>query len=409
MLDYLIPEQEVLAPDALVQQLAASPLQEPFTEAVLTFITELSRSILMDRALRDFPELIALAHWFRPSQLQAIKADFEQRRCSKIHRPRGLVFHIAPANVDSIFVYSWLLSLLVGNANLVRVSQRRNEQMRHFFSKVNKLLQDQWFLALRQANAVVSYGHDEAITALFSAACQMRVIWGGDDTIRQIRAISLSPLATELAFANRFSLALLKSQAVIDCGSEALHQLAVDFYNDAFWFNQQACSSPRAVFWIGDAAINQAAQQRFWPALGEVVMSKRPGNEPAQVMDRLTAVYQYSALHEMAKVMDKQYPLLTRIQLEALTAEDRNLHCGNGLFLELERKSLSDVPSILSPQDQTLIYFGFEKQDLISLLPDIPPHAADRMVPAGKALDFDVTWDGCYLPFCFTREIGILS
>ena len=116
MLDYLIPEQEVLAPDALVQQLAASPLQEPFTEAVLTFITELSRSILMDRALRDFPELIALAHWFRPSQLQAIKADFEQRRCSKIHRPRGLVFHIAPANVDSIFVYSWLLSFTLKTA-----------------------------------------------------------------------------------------------------------------------------------------------------------------------------------------------------------------------------------------------------------------------------------------------------
>src|SRR5229473_1854189 len=38
--------------------------------------------------------------------------------------PRGLVFHVPPANVDTIFVYSWALSALAGNRNVVRISPR---------------------------------------------------------------------------------------------------------------------------------------------------------------------------------------------------------------------------------------------------------------------------------------------
>ena len=35
-----------------------------------------------------------------------------------------IAFHVTPANVDTLFVYSWVLSLLVGNANIVRLSSR---------------------------------------------------------------------------------------------------------------------------------------------------------------------------------------------------------------------------------------------------------------------------------------------
>ncbi len=38
--------------------------------------------------------------------------------------PRGNVFHVPPANVDTIFVYSWALSALAGNHNVVRISER---------------------------------------------------------------------------------------------------------------------------------------------------------------------------------------------------------------------------------------------------------------------------------------------
>ncbi len=38
--------------------------------------------------------------------------------------PQGLVFHIAPGNADTVFVYSWALAALAGNRNVVRVSER---------------------------------------------------------------------------------------------------------------------------------------------------------------------------------------------------------------------------------------------------------------------------------------------
>ena len=36
---------------------------------------------------------------------------------------RGVVFHIAPKNVDTIFVYSFVLSLLCANKNIIRRNQ----------------------------------------------------------------------------------------------------------------------------------------------------------------------------------------------------------------------------------------------------------------------------------------------
>ena len=51
-------------------------------------------------------------------------AGSRRRRADALRFPRGLVFHVPPANVDTIFVYSWALSALAGNSNVVRISSR---------------------------------------------------------------------------------------------------------------------------------------------------------------------------------------------------------------------------------------------------------------------------------------------
>ena len=45
-------------------------------------------------------------------------------------RPRGLVFHLPPQNVETVFLYSWALSYLAGNANIVRLPQEISARMR---------------------------------------------------------------------------------------------------------------------------------------------------------------------------------------------------------------------------------------------------------------------------------------
>ena len=91
--------------------------------------------------IREFPELASLAHWFRSARIR----DLKQARVAPLNgvvRGRGLIFHLAPSNVDSVAIYSWLIALLAGNTNLVRVSQRRSPQFNFIldvklFSKSN--------------------------------------------------------------------------------------------------------------------------------------------------------------------------------------------------------------------------------------------------------------------------------
>lgn len=389
--------------------LAAAPRAQPFSENAKSFVATLSRRILADPSFRAFPELMAMAHWFRRSRVLDLQRRFEAARNDAGYTlPRGVVFHLSPSNVDSIFAYSWLLSVLCGNANVVRVSRRRTDQMDTLFSVITSLLREPSFAELAARNLVLSYDHDAVITAQISARCQLRVIWGGDRTVADIRAIPLPALASELAFANRFSMAVFNAAAVTQLGADALAALARDFCNDAFWFNQQACSSPRAVVWVGSPERGAAARAMFWAAVTDHLVRMAPENTPSQVMDRLTTVFRLAAHgHTGACVETSLGAIPTRLSVEQLTSEDRVCHDGNGLFLELERPTLGDLTPLFAAQDQTVSSFGFSREEWASLLVELPARAVDRIVPIGQALTFDSTWDGVDLLAAFTRVVRV--
>jgi hypothetical protein len=405
MIDILLPETADTL-EQLLERQAAVRGGEPFNARVMDFVARLSRTVLGDRAFREHPELMAMAHWFRPANLRDLRQQFLGDG-ERLFLRRGLVFHLAPSNVDSVFIYSWLLALLCGNANIARVSRRRTPQMQAFFAVAARLLREPEWQDLADANIVLSYDHDASLTALLSARCQLRVIWGGDNTINEIRTIPLPPLSAELAFANRFSLAVLSAPAVTALEDEALIRLAQGFYNDAFWFNQQACSSPRALVWIGSGAQRLQAQARFWPAVEAEVQRRAPENLPAQVMDRTTSLFRLALQHDQARAETAPGALPSRILVDMLTPDDRLCHDGNGLFIELERMRLEELAPLLVMRDQTIACFGIERADWLALLPLLPPHAADRIVPIGEALAFSPVWDGVNLLQAFTRELQL--
>lgn len=392
---------------ALLAKLNASPGRMPFDDLGMAFVAQMSRSLLTDKAFRSHPELIAMAHWFRAANLPRLREqllDGDNTASTSVFLRKGLVFHIAPSNVDSVFIYSWLLSLLCGNANIARVSRRRTVQMQAFFEHVRRILSSPEFAELAQSNWVLSYDHDPEITAKLSAACHLRVIWGGDATISLIRQTPLPALSMELAFANRFSMALIKSDAVHVLDETGLRDLVSRFYNDVFWFNQRACSSPKAVWWIGETKSVAAARSRFWPALQQQINQQKPENEPAQVMNRLTNSFALAQAHEGARMESPMGELPCRILIQDLNESDRILHDGQGMFIELIRPSLLSMLPALRSRDQTLAHFGFSQDDWRSIFRNLPPHAADRMVPIGEALAFSSVWDGVNLLRAFTRE-----
>lgn len=395
--------------DALAHS-SALPAWEPFDPRAVTFVGKFSQKLLTHPRIREFPELAALAHWFRTARLR----ELEQTRptlTDTIVRGRGLVFHLAPANVDSVAMYSWLIALLAGNVNWVRVSQKPSTQFDFIMAVLQQTLADEAAGHPIVGRVVLlTYPHDEAVTHTISAAAMCRVVWGGDATVAAIRAIPLRPSATELCFPDRFSAAAINAPTVLALDDAALHQQAAAFYNDAFWFAQQACSSPRLLAWVGHASECAQAQQRFWAAVQSQVARMQPENTAAMHMARLGAAFDLAAqalAHPSPEQTDGAYPFLRLTLEQPLSIGMKNLHCGNGLFLEQRLNHLHELAPQLSDKEQTLTVLGFNRAELLDLVDSLPPRAIDRIVPFGEALSFAPVWDGVDLFTAFTRQISL--
>jgi hypothetical protein len=377
----------------------------PFDAQTISFIENVSARILMDRAVRRWPELLVVAHWMRGAHLRELHETFPAE--NEVRLARGLVIHYAPANVDSIFLYSWFISLLSGNSNVVRVSQRRGEQLDYLISHLNAALDLPEFENIRRRNLLVSFAHDDAMNTEISSHCAVRVIWGGDRTVAAIRRIPLPARATELAFADRFSLALICAAAISASDDESLLRLAKKFYNDAFSFDQLACSSPRLIVWTGSHPEIVHAKKRFWAEVIAICGQQKQYPEIV-TMNRVTAAYAYAAVAQadsIASTSISEFPL--RLHLKDGATEYRDLHCGGGLFLEKDLPDLSTLPELLSSKDQTLSYFGYEPSELKAFTSQLPGCAIDRIVPLGQSLDFSATWDGIDLFRAFTRCVDV--
>jgi len=365
----------------------------PFNEEALSFTQALSKRFLK---LRSLPEVVALGYWLRKANIKQLQTHFEEQNRDEIIKARGTVFHIAPSNVDTIFVYSWLLSLLAGNRNVIRISSKTgmNELLQIILEELPH------YEGISNRTIICTYDHSEKeATYLISKYCHTRVIWGGDTTIQSIRQVPLAPLANELAFADRFSLAVLNGNKVASLDEQQLDQLVEHFYNDSFWFNQMACSSPRLIIWTGEKP------ERFWTTFEKKIQEKNYELLAATQVTKYTTSLQLAVEDYVENVTPKTY--FSRVSLEELPIEAREKHCGGGLFYEYGIQRLVDASKIISDKDQTMAYYGFEKEELNELIQHISTRGIDRVVPIGQALDFDDIWDGQNFLTSFTRKVII--
>lgn len=391
--------------DDEVARLRTAPRRDPFDPDAVAFVAAVARALTTGTVGRAFPELAALAHWFRRARLDEIERSFRAARQGAAAHARGLVFIIAPANVDVLFIYGWLLSLLAGNATIVRVSEKPSEARDAFLGVVKELASDLAFGRVLQDSWLITYGHDDAHTRRLSEACDARLIWGGDATVSHIRAVPLKPVAVEAAFADRFSLAAFSAAAVLDAGDEVVSETARRFANDALWFSQQACSSPRAVFWIGSESDCQAAQARFWPPFR--ASAERFADEPAAVMTRVTDIFMLGGLGLITQVGGPLGAMPGRVAGTTLTDDVRERHNGFGLFVEYQRESLLDLLPVLSEKDQTLICHGLPLSEIEAFAAKLPNRSIDRIVQPGQATEFDIVWDGANLFDHLSRAVSL--
>jgi len=381
--------------------LAECPQISYFDSKVIKFLKELSSAILSDELSRSHGDVVAFAYWIRSSNLDSAvqKYTIESNRTGY-----GMCMHIAPSNVPLNFAYSLVCSLLAGNRNIVRVPSRIFPQVDFLLDRVRKILAIKEFHAVAHAVCIVRYERNDQVTRELLKFSDLKIVWGGDKTVNQIRSIPTPAHCKEVVFSDRKSASIIDEKSLAGLSEIELFNLAEKFYTDTYLFDQNACSSPRIIFWISSPE-NSFSKERFWSALATVAESKYV-LEPRNLLLKFTELSKIIVTSDMKKIMGGPGELLSRFKYSA-KGEPLSHQLTNrfGTFFEHDLANLDELAPILDSGIQTVTYFGVQPRRIVEFVIRHRIKAIDRIVPVGKALDFDLIWDGYDLPRTLSRVV----
>lgn len=356
-----------------------------FDKEVCSFITELSSELLKSPASRAMPDLAALAFWGRRASLQKMEQEFGNVRG---RLGRGLCFHIAPSNIPINFAFSYLFSLLAGNANIVRLPSKTFPQVDALCAILARVIKK--YPEVEKRTAFVRYPRSNEITAVFCARADVRMIWGGDNTIAMMKALPASPRCVDIAFADRYSVALLDGKAVLDAEDVQIDRLVEKFYNDTFLMDQNACSSPQVILWQNDVA---AARERFWNAVFELA-GRKYVLQDAVAVDKYTALCEEAVNNGNLKSVRRRGNLIYRVELKALDPDIIEHRGRGGFFYEYALNDWAELFAVVTEKFQTVTCFGVDEGAFQDAVVAASLRGIDRIVPVGRAMDIGVFWDG---------------
>jgi len=385
----------------------------PFADEVIALLDAVSQGLMADPEARTYPDVITFAFFCRRRNIERLKAAWEPQISHRLGR--GVTFHIAPANVPINFAYSLVCGLLAGNACIVRAPSKPFAQTAVVCRVLGGVLASDAGAPLGSDIAIVRYQRDDEVTAMFSALCDVRIIWGGDETIRDIRKIAIPARAFEVTFADRHSFCVIRAAAYLEAAAPA--RTAQDFYNDTYLFDQNACSSPRLVVWVGTPETIHAAKQRFWSAL-HAYLQGRYTLQPIVAVDKLTAVSRCVIERPDARHVAMPDRLIDRIHIDSLDLDLDRYRSAGGSFLEYDvvvaegpapslTEQFAPVAAAVTRKCQTLAYIGFDPEELRAWVLGNRLTGIDRIVPVGRTAEFGPIWDGYDLISCLSRVCDV--
>lgn len=385
----------VIGNEIIIEKMSSLKAFHPFDEEILDFFNDLSKILLKEG--KSYSDVVTFGFWCRKAALVKEKEKYDD---INVRLGRGVVFHSTPSNVPVNFAFSFAAGLLAGNANVVRLPGKPFEQVRIISNAVSNALE--LHPSLKEYVCFIKYAPDDNLHAYFSNICDSRVVWGGDNTIAELRRAPLKSRATEINFADRYSIALINADRILE--ENNLNRLAKDFYNDTFFSDQNACTSPRIIFWLGSK--KKEAKDVFWNEILKLEKSDYVLAE-SQSTGKLNAMFKVASKYDLKlKTYGNQY--LYCIQVKGFIPELMDYRYNSGFFYEVDLNDIKEIIPYCQNRCQTLGYYGFDKEFLNDFINSNSISGVDRMVPIGKTMDFSLVWDGYDLIRQLSRKITII-
>ena len=364
-----------------------------FDDQYISFLNKYSSKLFKNKFYKGSPEVFVLADWIRKRNI--LKLIKNEKSVSKF--PLGNVIHITPGNVDTIFLYSLFISLLNGNKNIIKISNRESQLIESLVNDIYTTTREEGYQLINDLIHIVKYDNDSEITKELSINCNARVIWGSDQTVNEISSIPLNPRAREYKFSERFSFTVINCDALKKMSEEDFLKEIRLFISDISTFSQQACSSPKKVFWIN---CNEKVKKKWWELVNQFTQLQEDGNISDQFVD-LNLL--------SANILGKSsFNKVAIFSINKLSKDDfafiRSNHSGNLICIEQNLNEINEISNLVTEKDQTVSVIGLEPEELITLFSKTT--AIDRVVRNGEALNFSHIWDGFNMFEIFSRHIG---
>lgn len=390
--DFLIGEKKIL-----------SLTKKPFDKTIISFLKDFSKNLNQDKETNIYTDLRELSFWCRERNILRL----QKKHSSDNYRiGKGLIFHITPSNVPTNFFYSLIFGLLSGNSNVIKISSNKFEQVRIIVNNLQKVLKGKKHNKVKKMITIIRYENEDDTTKYLSSICDLRVIWGGDKTIAEIRKFPIKTLANEICFADRFSFSIINTDKLSKNKNKIeTDKLVNNFYNETMVMDQNACTTPHLILWKGRK--NNEIIKEFWNKFSSKILQNYKFPELAMI-DKYTQYCIDASQKKKIKKISVYNKHLFIADLKELNNE-LSSHKGMwGYFYQYKIKKLDQIAPHVTRKFQTLSYYGFNSEEMKNFISKHNMNGVDRIVPIGQGLSINLIWDGYDIINSFTRNIDVI-
>ncbi len=361
-----------------------------FDKLTLSFLEELSVLFMKNPAYRQYPDIYALGFWCRTAHMQSLMRRQIGKGMAKNCKGKGLVLHIAPSNMPTMFAYSWITSLLAGCSNVVRMSGRDSDLSNTILTGILTVLERPEFRDLKLRNAFVSFPRGHDLLKEISLKAAARIIWGGDETVRSISSTPKAPGCIDIGFPDKYSIALLDAELIAGLTEDELNHSAHFFYNDTYGADQNACSSPKIIFWLKGNEFEEAVE-RWWIAVS--LQARRYDFQPWMATEKYRMLCCAYAQKEGLGQVRRHGNRLYRVPIEKIEEPLNEYEANMGFFYEYNIDGIEEIYPYLNGKIQTIVSNCEDLEGIYNGIRRAGCPGVDRVVAIGEALDFDTIWD----------------
>lgn len=377
--------------------------QREITLQAILDVFEQWSAALDDPQLREIPGVAFLRLWLRRGTLEPILfrelgSDWLNggwRRDGRARLgafPLGVIGHWPAGNIEIQPVLSLTCALLGGNACLVRLPAGFIEVTRQIMAKLQEvdrsgLVTERIFMA--------SFDHfRKDMHEAMGRSVDGAMIWGGAESVLQVRALPFPHWARVVVFGPRLSAAAMDAETWSDRAERT--SWCQRIARDVWQFDQQACSSPQTLFLeqCPGSTLNEFAEDLARTFDEENRVHPRKQIEPALA----SAISQARARWLLADVTNRAlFP----------ASPDWTILMGAGTKMPepTQGRTLTilladDLLKVISGFDGTLQTLGLGIKDATKegiLAHAAACHGVDRIVKLGRMHVFSSPWDGADL------------